>query len=133
MAELVAGDFGTYILTADEELQARIIQPMMKYHLQNELSAAASELLELRLGGTSQEHQDELRIKVTYLQSRMDFIKELFSADITATKALEERRQQFAAAQEYHPDQGNVMRVFANAAPQPEQDFNQAVDFNRKN
>lgn len=134
MAELIPGDFGTYNLSEQEEMQARIIQPMMKYFLQNELSAAASELVSLRLGGTSQEYKEELQVKVVYLQARMDFIKELFISDANATKELENRRQQFAAAQEYHPDQGNVMRVFSDSRQQPQDpsnNFNQAVDFNR--
>ena len=134
MAELQAGMFGKYELTAQEELQSALIQPMMKYRLQNLLSAAAEELIEIRTSSNS-EAQEELRLRVVYLQARIDFIKELQGDDAQAAAALEDMRSQHAQQERFHPDQGNVMRIFS-AAPTPNADslasqVNQAVDFNK--
>ena len=134
MAELQAGMFGKYELTAQEELQSALIQPMMKYRLQNLLSAAAEELIEIRAGASSEEQQ-ELRLRIIYLQARIDFIKEMQSDDSQAAQALEDARLQHSRQESFHPDQGNVMRIFGEA-PTPNagslaQNTNQAVDFNR--
>lgn len=133
MAELQAGMFGKYELTAQEEVQSALIQPMMKYRLQNLLSAAAEELIEIRTGANPDDRED-LRLRIIYLQARIDFIKEMQADDSQAAAALEDARMQNQRQESFHPDQGNVMRIFSGPMPNADslaQSTNQAVDFNR--
>lgn len=131
MATLIPGTFGKYIFdTSQEELQSHIIQPFMLYKLQNELSAAAEELINIRSGDFSPQ---DIERKVIYLQARMDFITDLIQDDKVAKEEMENVRQQLDQQPARVQPAANIWNFQRTEPEQPSETQNAAIDFNRKN